>query len=275
VNVDPRNVIEGDTAVRPTDPTRTGYTFAGWYTNDARYDFHTPVTAPLTLTARWTVNTYTVIFAGDGIGSIPQQAVEYGLPAARPSSDPVREGYTFAGWYNGEAEWNFATAITASITLTAQWHINTYTVTFAGDGISNIPPQTVNHGNPSPRPSPDPVRVGNTVSGWVNGEAEWNFATAITASITLTAKWTSSSTAVTTTAAEALNVYPNPATGWLSIASYSSPAGAKIEVYSINGSLVAAYNVSAGSETIISIAALPAGTYLVKLGKRVAKVVKK
>jgi uncharacterized repeat protein (TIGR02543 family) len=275
VQLDPCNVIEGDTVVRPADPTRTGYVFSGWYTNDAPYDFHTPVTAAFTLTARWTANTYTVTFAGDGISGIPPQTVEHGIPAVRPSPDPAREGYTFNGWYNGEAEWNFATAITAPITLTAQWQINTYTVTFAGDGISNIPPQTVEHGIPAVRPSPDPAREGYTFNGWYNGEIEWNFATAITAPITLTAKWTSSSTAVSTTTAEALNVYPNPATDRLTIANNQRKAGSKIEVYTISGSLVAVHKVSAGSETTISIAALPAGTYVVKLGNRVAKVVVK
>lgn len=45
--------------VKPTDPTRDGYTFGGWYTDEActqAYDFSTPVTADLTLYAKWTKN---------------------------------------------------------------------------------------------------------------------------------------------------------------------------------------------------------------------------
>lgn len=45
--------------VKPADPTRDGYTFAGWYTDEActqAYDFSTPVTADLTLYAKWTKN---------------------------------------------------------------------------------------------------------------------------------------------------------------------------------------------------------------------------
>ena len=45
--------------VKPADPTRDGYTFGGWYTDEARtqaYDFSTPVTADLTLYAKWTKN---------------------------------------------------------------------------------------------------------------------------------------------------------------------------------------------------------------------------
>lgn len=45
--------------VKPADPTRDGYTFGGWYTDEActrAYDFTTPVTADLTLYAKWTKN---------------------------------------------------------------------------------------------------------------------------------------------------------------------------------------------------------------------------
>ena len=45
--------------VKPADPTRDGYTFGGWYTDEActrAYDFATPVTADLTLYAKWTKN---------------------------------------------------------------------------------------------------------------------------------------------------------------------------------------------------------------------------
>ena len=39
---------------RPTsDPEKSGHTFIDWYLGDALYDFNTPVTAPLTLMARW------------------------------------------------------------------------------------------------------------------------------------------------------------------------------------------------------------------------------
>lgn len=45
--------------VKPADPTRDGYTFSGWYTDEActqAYDFIAPVTADLTLYAKWTKN---------------------------------------------------------------------------------------------------------------------------------------------------------------------------------------------------------------------------
>ena len=46
-------VLRGQKVPNPAAPTKSGHTFTGWYLGDARYDFDTPVTAPLTLTARW------------------------------------------------------------------------------------------------------------------------------------------------------------------------------------------------------------------------------
>ena len=44
---------KGTVSRPPSDPEKSGHTFVGWYLGDALYDFNTPVTAPLTLTARW------------------------------------------------------------------------------------------------------------------------------------------------------------------------------------------------------------------------------
>ena len=48
-----------ETANKPADPTKSGYTFAGWYTEEKltnKYDFATPVTGNITLYAKWTRN---------------------------------------------------------------------------------------------------------------------------------------------------------------------------------------------------------------------------
>lgn len=53
---DVQEVVNGELATAPDDPNRDGYTFAGWYNGDTEYDFDTPVTSDLTLTAQWTEN---------------------------------------------------------------------------------------------------------------------------------------------------------------------------------------------------------------------------
>ena len=52
--VEEAKVLRGQEVAKPTDdPTKSGHTFTGWYLGDEKYNFDTPVTAPLTLTAKW------------------------------------------------------------------------------------------------------------------------------------------------------------------------------------------------------------------------------
>ena len=51
-----QTVEEGAKAVKPANPTRSGYTFDGWYLDDKEYSFDTPVSSDITLTAKWTKN---------------------------------------------------------------------------------------------------------------------------------------------------------------------------------------------------------------------------
>lgn len=53
---DPQTIADGALATEPATPTRDGYTFDGWYLNDQKYDFSTPVTGDVTLVAKWTEN---------------------------------------------------------------------------------------------------------------------------------------------------------------------------------------------------------------------------
>jgi autotransporter-associated beta strand protein len=73
-----------------------------------------------------------------------------------------------------------------------------------------------------------------------------------------------------------LTVSPNPVTsGQLTVDNGLLKYGAKIEVYSLQGTLVAVYEVASGAAaTVINVSHLPQGTYIVKAGNRVAKVVK-
>ena len=48
-----QNVKNGQTATKPTDPTKEGYKFGGWYDGDTKFDFDTPITKDTTLTAQW------------------------------------------------------------------------------------------------------------------------------------------------------------------------------------------------------------------------------
>ena len=118
-NVPVENVLNGQKADKPADPTREGYTFDGWYTEKGYtnpYDFATPVTNALTLYAKWTINQYTITFKpenGDKDTTITQ---DYGTAVTAPAN-PTRTGYTFAGW-DREIP---ATMPAENMTVTAQW----------------------------------------------------------------------------------------------------------------------------------------------------------
>ena len=118
-SVQVQNILNGQRASEPADPTKTGYTFGGWYTEKTctnPYEFTTPVQNALTLYAKWTINKYTITFKpenGDKDTTITQ---DYGTPVTAPAN-PTRTGYTFAGW-DREIP---ATMPAENMTVTAQW----------------------------------------------------------------------------------------------------------------------------------------------------------
>ncbi|NGZ77980.1 InlB B-repeat-containing protein [Saccharibacillus alkalitolerans] len=183
---------------QPSPPTRTGYTFDGWYSDSALttpYDFSAPITANTTLYAKWTANGYTVNFDSNEGTEVESQTVNYNETAAAPSA-PTRTGYTFDGWYSDsdlETPFNFSTPITADTTLYAKWSINSYTVSYETNGGSAITDQTVDYNTTVTEPSA-PTRTGYTFGGWYSDSdltIPFNFNAPITENTTLYAKWTS------------------------------------------------------------------------------------
>ena len=106
----------GTAVSAPADPTRTGYTFSGW-------DKAIPETMPAentTITARWSVNRYTITFDTDGGSAVSAITKNYGAAVSAPTA-PTKTGYTFAGWQLGDAPYTFSTMPAESVTLTARW----------------------------------------------------------------------------------------------------------------------------------------------------------
>ena len=66
-----------------------------------------------------TSGVHTVTFDSNGGSAVPQQMC-VNAPAAKPT-DPVRYGYTFAGWYKDGAEYDFSQVVSTDLTLTAHW----------------------------------------------------------------------------------------------------------------------------------------------------------
>ena len=112
-------------AAQPDNPTKEGHTFIGWYSGESEWDFETPVTADLTLTAKWQINRYTITFDTAGGSEVPSITQDYGT-AITPPAAPTRTGYTFAGWDRESP----TTMPAGDMTITARWTVNQYTITF-------------------------------------------------------------------------------------------------------------------------------------------------
>ena len=172
-------VQAGEKAIEPDVPSRQGYQFTDWYLDDTKYDFNTAVTGNMTLTAKWTANSYTITFDTDGGSAIEPITQDYGTQITAPA-DPTREGYTFIGWDKAIP----ATMPAGDMTITAQWRINQYTITFDSNGGSEIAPITQDYGTAITAPA-NPTREGYTFIGWDKAIP----ATMPAENITLKAKW--------------------------------------------------------------------------------------
>lgn len=112
-------------------PTRTGYTFGGWWTGSGGTgtNYGTTLTADgtRTLYAKWTPATYTISFnANGGTGAPNSQTKTYGQALTLPSTVPTRASYAFAGWAtsaSGEVVYQAGSQYTnnADVTLYAVW----------------------------------------------------------------------------------------------------------------------------------------------------------
>jgi len=225
---EPASAAYGTSVIMPTNTfTRTGYTFAGWvvsgtgsiagtYVAGAKVAVSALSTAiasgnaNITLTASWTVNTLTISYAnGGGTGYAPSSPISetYGNNVTMPPNPYTRDGYTFAGWEVSGTGSTYAagadvavsalsTAIAngnASITLTAKWNINQYTVTYYPDGGTPVPtgPVTVNYGNTVNQP-PAMTKVGYGYYRWYTDSAKTVpavFPITVTGNVSLYAKW--------------------------------------------------------------------------------------
>jgi len=175
-------IATGGSATPPSDPTRAGYTFAGWsgsYTN---------VQSNTTVTATYTGNRIGVGFDVNG-GELTSGLVKFvtvgDAYGALPT--PTRTDYTFAGWYTAATGGTLVTAATvvtaiASHTLYAHWTEipETMTVTFdANGGTVATSSKSVTSGS-AYGTLPTPTRTGYTFGGWYTASMGGSQVTAAT-----------------------------------------------------------------------------------------------
>lgn len=208
--------------------TKANYTFAGWNTqadgNGTNYlagaTYNMPA-ANTTLYAKWTINSYTITFNGNGqtsgTPSVASVSGNYNTNVTLATIGTlVKTGYTFVGWNTANdgsgtdyAAGSTYSAITSSFTLYAKWTINSYTVTFDGNGSSSgsANPTSVSGNYNSTvtlAAQGTLVKTGYTFAGWntlINGSGT-NYAagasyTVGASNVTLYAKWTPNNNTIT------------------------------------------------------------------------------
>ena len=201
-------------AVVLADPTRTGYSFAGWF-SDAAFtarvtQIPTGSSGDKTFYAKWTPNTYTVTFsANGGTGSMGNQTFTYDSAAALSANRFTFAGRHFDGWSttpNGGVVYTDAVrvlnlAAKGSVTLYAQWSPNSYTVAFdANGGTGAMNAVTAYCGSQTALPACTFTRAGFSFNGWTtqadgrgkayaDGSAVQDLTTADGGRVTLYAQW--------------------------------------------------------------------------------------
>ncbi len=174
--------VEYDTLIQePTEPTKEGYTFVGWYKEAAcqnKWDFATekmPANA-VTLYAKWEANAYSVGFnANGGTGTMSEQAFVYDTAQGLETNRFTKEGYTFKGWSttidgqvvyaDGESVKNLTSVPNGTVTLYAVWEANQYTVTFKDWDGSVLKTEQVAYNTGATAPT-EPSREGYRFTGW-------------------------------------------------------------------------------------------------------------
>ena len=204
-NVNPSMYTIKTPSITLNAPSRTGYTFAGWYTDSlfsgtAVSSINTGSVGDIILYAKWNVDHYTITYYLDGgiNGSNPS---EYTIETPVITLvNPTRTGAVFAGWYtdslfSGTAVTLIASGSTGNIVLYAKWTLNVYTIIYHLNG------GTDSSGNPSTytveTPSitlGSPARTGYVFDGWYtsaafNDSSVMSINAGSVGDITLYAKW--------------------------------------------------------------------------------------
>ena len=265
----PQTVEHGSDGAGAEAIPDANYHFVNWSdgsTENPRTDIN--VTADITVTANFAIDTYTLTYLAGTNGSISgttPQTIDYGSSGSSVEAIP-NTGYHFVNWSDGSTD-NPRTDVnvTANITVTASFAINTYTLTYmAGENgsISGTSPQTVEHGSDGVSVEAVPNANYRFVE-WSDGSID-NPRTDVnvTENISVTATFEPVTSQVTTYGSYAVSIYPVPASTMLHIEAPEEMFDA-LSVINIYGQILVTKtgNISG----TINISDLPKGIYYVVL----------
>ncbi len=191
----------------PSDPTRAGYAFGGWWTETngggTQFSGGTTVAGNLIVYAYWVPNHNTITFnANGGTGSMAEQTIDTGVTESLDENTYTKDGYSFAGWATdaeGEVVYENGDDYTMgieSVTLFAKWTPNNYTVSFdPNTGSGTMDPQTIACDATAKLNANEFTKEGYSFAGWATSSAglvvydDGDDFTMGIESVTLYAKW--------------------------------------------------------------------------------------
>ena len=177
-------------------PSLEGYTFLGWFTDallSEPYAFERMPSQHVDVYAKWSINTYTLTINTNGGNAIPSTEVTYQDAIVLPN-DPIKEGYTFVGWYTDEnlsSIYQSQTMPADDVNLFAKWNINQYRIDFYPENGLGSSSEVYNFEDQLNGVS-IPVRDGYTFDGWFLDAAytqAFDFETMPAEDLELYAKW--------------------------------------------------------------------------------------
>ena len=215
------------------NPTRKGYTFAGWFKEST---FKTKVTSitkgsagNLKLYAKWVPTKYTITYKLNGGTNNKSNPANYTITAAKITlQKPTRKGYTFEGWFSDSGYKNKSAVInkgsTGNKTFYAKWKINKYTISYVlNGGKAPTGNPTSYYVTTATTKLKNPTRTGYTFAGWYKESTFKNKVTSIlkgsAGNLKLYAKWTATKYKITYNLNGGTNNKSNPATYTIATAS--------------------------------------------------------
>lgn len=182
-NVSPITYVEGEAFNLPGDPTRSGYTFDGWYFDQDLFEqpltstswIDLEITSDVTLYAKWNIQTYTITYMLDGGTNASSNPVSFTVLDEQTFEAPTKVGYMFDGWYSDQAlttsKPSLVVGTTGNLILYAKWTRLEYMVTWKNHDGTILEVDLVYH-NETPiydgatptRPSTETEKY--TFNGW-------------------------------------------------------------------------------------------------------------
>ena len=199
----PKSYIAGKANISLKNPTKSGYTFKGWYSDKGLTKKVTQISktsaSNITLYAKWE-KAYTVTYKlNSGTNSSGNPKTFTATTATITLKNPTRKGYTFKGWYSnskftGSKVTKIAKGTKKNITLYAKWSKNTYKITYKLNSGKNNSKNPKTYTVTSAFTLKKPTRKGYTFKGWYSDSKFKKKVTKIakgsTGNKTLYAKWT-------------------------------------------------------------------------------------